>query len=70
MITTEDVSRATGLTKQGVLYRLKKMEEDGNGIPWRSARGKVGSIRVFTETDLKAIVNYNRKKPGRKRKDA
>lgn len=68
MITTEDVGKATGLTKPGVLYRLKQMNKSGCGIEVRYKQGKVGAIRVYTDDDLQAIINYKARKPGRKRK--
>ena len=69
MITNKDVEKATGLTRQGVIYRLKQMEEAGSGISARYKPGKVGPIRVYTEEDLQTIINYEARKPGRKRKD-
>ena len=68
MITNKDIEKATGLTRQGVVYRLKQMEEAGTGLEIKYVHGKVGAIRVYTDDDLQAIINYKARKPGRKRK--
>jgi len=67
MITNKDVEKITGLSSAGRVYRLKQMTEDGNGIPARYKQGKTGAIRVYTEQDLQAILDYKAKKPGRKK---
>lgn len=66
MITIENIADKTGLTRTAVMYRIKQM---GN-IPVRYKQGKTGAIRVYTEDDLQAIINYKAKKPGRKRKES
>jgi len=63
MITIDDIANKAGLTRTAVAYRIKQM----GGLPVRYEPGKVGAIRVYTERDLEAIVNYRSKKPGRKR---
>ena len=65
MITIDDIANKSGLTRTAVAYRIKQM----GGLPIRSIPGKVGAIRVYTEEDLQAIIDYQAKKPGRKRKD-
>ena len=66
MITIEDIANKAGLTRAAVAYRIKQM----GGLPIRYVQGKIGAIRVYTEEDLQAIINYKARKPGRKRKDA
>jgi len=64
MITMEDLMNKTGLTRTAVMHRIKQM----GGLPERYRKGKVGAIRIYTEEDLQAIINYKSRKPGRKRK--
>lgn len=66
MITIEDIANKSGLTRTAVAYRIKQM----GGIPVNYEPGKIGAIRVYTEEDMQAIINYKARKPGRKRKDA
>ena len=66
MITIDDISDKAGLTRTAVMYRIKQM----GGLPVRYKQGKTGAIRVYTEEDLQAIINYKAKKPGRKRKES
>ena len=68
MITIEDIANKAGLTRTAVMYRIKQLEEAGAPISESFKRGKVGSIRVYSEDDLQAIINYKARKPGRKRK--
>ena len=65
MITIDDIADKAGLTRAAVAYRIKQM----GGIPVNYEPGKIGAIRVYTEDDLQAIINYKPRKPGRKRKD-
>jgi len=69
MITNKDVEKATGLTRQGVIYRLKQMFANGEGIEPEYKQSGSGVVRVYTEADLQAIINYKVKKPGRKTKN-
>lgn len=65
MITIDDIANKSGLTRSAVAYRIKQM----GGLPEiRYKQGKVGAIRVFTEEDLQAIINYRAQKPGPKGK--
>ncbi len=63
MITINDIVKKSGLTRTAVSYRIKQM----GGLPIRYVHGKVGAIRVYTEQDLQAILDYKAKKPGRKK---
>lgn len=64
MITIDDIADKAGLTRAAVAYRIKQM----GGVPVNYKPGKIGAIRVYTEEDLQAIINYKPQKPGRKRK--
>ena len=64
MITIDDIANKSGLTRSAVSYRIKQM----GGLKIRYKQGKVGAIRVYTEEDLQAIINYKARKPGPKGK--
>lgn len=65
----EDIAEKLELSRTAVLYRIKQMETRGDKLSENYQRGKRGAVRVYTDKDLKKIINYQAKKPGRKRKD-
>jgi len=65
MITITDIAEKINLTEDAVRYRIRQL---GN-IDIEYVHGTTGAIRVFTEEDLQAIINYRARKPGRKRRD-
>ncbi len=64
MNTFDSLIIATGLKKQALQYRIKKI---GIGKKYEGIRGKV--IRVFTQEEADKIINYKGEKPGRKPKE-
>lgn len=64
MITIEDIANKAGLTRTAVMYRIKQL---GN-LPVNYGQGARGGVRIYTEDDLQAIINYKPRKPGPKEK--
>lgn len=70
MITIETIADKAGLTRNAVMYRIKELEKHSSTrLSLNYQKGKVGAIRVYTEKDMQAVLNYQPRKPGRKRHD-
>jgi len=64
MITIENIADKTGLTRAAIAYRIKQM----GGLPKNYGQGARGGVRIYTEEDMQAIINYKPRKPGPKGK--
>ncbi len=67
MITKKDLLIATGLTQQGLDYRLKQMKKAGMKIKPMYQQTNRAPIRVFAEEVAQQIIDWRGAKPGRKR---
>ena len=67
MITKKDLIQSTGLTQQGLDYRLKQMKKAGIKIKPMYQQTDRAPIRVYSEEVAQLIIDWRGAKPGRKR---
>ena len=66
MITKKDLKRLSGLTQQGLDYRLKQMKKAGIKIKPMYKQTDRAPIRIYSEEVAEQIVNWRGRKPGPK----
>ena len=69
MKTKKYLLTETGLTKQGLTYRINQMKKSGIVISSEYQETNRAPIRVFTDEIAQMIIDWRGKKPGRKRQD-
>lgn len=62
--TNKILQKETGLTYNGLMYRIKAMAADGIIMDEHYGRG---GIRYYEPGEVEQIKNFKPKKPGRKR---
>ena len=70
MITKKQLLLETGLSQQGLDYRIGIMKKSGIVIKSEYQETNRAPIRVFTDEVAQMIIDWRGAKPGRKRQDA